>query len=95
ARSQAKWLAHFLSEKLHQDVPVKAVLSIPGWYIKREQKQTPQNILLTNGKAMDFLLTVTSESECLSETLLYSIANIIEEGCKNKETLSFKESRKN
>lgn len=35
AGRQAKWLSHWLRTKLGEDVPVKPVLALPGWYVDR------------------------------------------------------------
>ncbi len=78
AKRQAKWLSSFLSRKIGRDIPVKAVLAIPGWFVDIRQK--PQNLILTNGRNLEFLV---KDKEVLTNNDVALISNIIEERCRN------------
>ena len=74
AKNQAQWLSNFLSQKLRDEIQVKAVLAIPGWYT--ELKQKPKNLIITNGKNLTFL---AKGKECIDENKMLLIVKKIQE----------------
>lgn len=84
ARRQAHWLAEFLSKKLQKKIHVTPVLAIPGWYI--EIKQKPNNLILTNGSKLEFLLRSRGS---IDENTFITVASIIEDRCRNVDPPSF------
>lgn len=48
SRRQAKWLSGFLTQSVGKLVDVKPVLSLPGWYVKREDNKA----MVFNHKAL-------------------------------------------
>ena len=83
AKRQAKWLSRFISQKIGRKISVTAVLALPGWFL--EIKQKPQNLLLTNGHNLDFL--VKYNQEVINKNIMILIKDIIEQHCKNASIL--------
>src|SRR3546814_12919130 len=58
-RSQAKWLARYLSESLGREIPVIPAIALPGWWIDRTEasKRSDVRVFTPMGTGVDFLLT--------------------------------------
>ena len=50
ARSQARWLSHWLESAVGEPIPVTAVLAIPGWFVSQTGKS---DVLTYYGKRPD------------------------------------------
>lgn len=88
ARRNAKWLSEWLSEVVHENVPVSPVLAIPGWYVERE---ITDDIFIFNGKKPQNLLKRTSS---LSETLIERISYQLEQKCRDVEPTAYRQDKK-
>lgn len=84
AKSQAAWLSDWLSSAVGEHVPVRPVLAIPGWYLKKE---SPDNLLLFNGKNPGPLMNAIDGS--LSQHLIARIAHQLELRCRDIEPTAY------
>jgi len=84
AKSQAAWLSKWLSSAVGEYVPVRPVLAVPGWYLKKE---SPDNLLLFNGKNPGPLLNAIDGS--LSPQLITRIAHQLEQRCRDIEPTAY------
>ncbi len=89
SKRQAVWLSQWLSSAVGEQIAVKPVLALPGWFIER-QKPSP-DLILFNGKNPDLLLKwVTSIS--LSDTLMQRVVHQLEQRCRDVEPSVYKKS---
>jgi hypothetical protein len=84
AKSQADWLSKWLSSAVGERVYVRPILAIPGWYLKKE---SPDNLLLFNGKNPGPLLNAVEGS--LSPQLITRIAHQLEQQCRDVEPTAY------
>jgi len=79
AKSQAVWLQKWLFEAVGENIPVKPVLVLPGWFINRTGKG---GIWVCNGKNMQTLLR-HPEHPPLSAKTVQQIAYQLDQRCRN------------
>ncbi|MFW8600542.1 nuclease-related domain-containing protein [Desulfobacterota bacterium M19] len=84
ALRQADWLKNWLRKATAENVNVKPVLAIPGWYITRKAKS---NLLIYNGKNSTFL---ANGDVVLSDKQIQTISFQIEKECRNISAKSYK-----
>jgi len=90
ARRQAEWLAKWLSSAVGEQVQVRPVLALPGWYIDRLK---PSDVYLFNGK--NPLAWAGKKLEApLSDSLIQRIAHQIEQKCRDVEPSAYKKEKK-
>lgn len=89
SKRQAVWLSQWLSSAVGEQIAVKPVLALPGWFIERE-KPSP-DLILFNGKNPGLLLKwVTGIS--LSEALMQRVVHQLEQRCRDEEPSAYKRS---
>lgn len=88
AKRQAVWLSGWLTKAVGEQVPVKPVLALPGWYVDRKAK----DLLVYNGKNPQYLLKITTETP-LSSEMIQRIAHQVEQQCRDVAALAYKKSK--
>jgi hypothetical protein len=90
ARRQAEWLAKWLSSAVGEQVQVRPVLALPGWYIER---QKPTDVYLFNGKNPLAWAGRNTETS-LSDSLIQRIVHQVEQKCRDIEPSAYKKEKK-
>ncbi len=85
AKRQAVWLASWLSSSVGEQVSVKPVLALPGWFVDRKAK----DLLIYNGKNPQYLLKINSETP-LTPEMIQRIAHQIDQKCRNVAPQAYK-----
>ena len=78
AKRQATWLSGWLSKAVGEQVHVKPVLALPGWFVDRKSK----DLLIYNGKNPQYLMKINAEKP-LSLEMVQRVAYQIEQQCRN------------
>ena len=78
AQRQAKWLQEWLSKAVGEDVSVKGILALPGWYVKRTGSG---GIMAYNGKSSSTMLGRVTGSE-LPEKLIKQLTHQLDQRCR-------------
>ncbi len=90
ARRQAEWLAKWLSSAVGEQVQVRPVLALPGWYIERLK---PSDVILFNGKNPIAWTGIRNESH-LSDSMIQRISHQIEQKCRDVAPSGYKNENK-
>lgn len=88
AKRQAVWLSGWLSKAVGEQMPVKPVLALPGWYVDRKAK----DLLIYNGRNPQYLLKITTESP-LSPEMIQRVAHQVEQQCRDVDALAYKKKK--
>jgi hypothetical protein len=88
AKRQAVWLSGWLTKAVGEQVPVKPVLALPGWYVDRKAK----DLLIYNGRNPQYLLKITTEAP-LSSEMIQRIAHQVEQQCRDVEPQAYKKGK--
>lgn len=88
AKRQAVWLSGWLSKAVGDQVPVKPVLALPGWYVDRKAK----DLLIYNGRNRQYLLSITTESP-LSPEMIQRVAHQVEQQCRDVDAQAYKKEK--
>jgi hypothetical protein len=91
ARRQAEWLSRWLTEVVGEPVPVQPVLVIPGWYVERIRRG---NVLVLNGKNDYRFITSQWTNTTLSQELIQSVSDVLEQVCRDVAPMAYKPSQK-
>jgi hypothetical protein len=93
SKRQAVWLSQWLSSAVGEQIAVKPVLALPGWFIER--KKPSPNLILFNGKNPDLLLKwATGTSTPLSAELMQRVVHQLEQRCCDVEPSAYKKNTK-
>lgn len=87
AKRQAVWLTNWLSKAVGEQIPVKAVLALPGWYVDRKNK----DFLIYNGKNPQYLMKISTETP-LSSEMIQRVAHQIEQKCRDVAPQAYKKN---
>lgn len=87
ARRQATWLAGWLSKSVGEQVAVRPVLALTGWFIERKAK----DMLIYNGKNPQYLTKVQIDAPLTTE-FIQRIAHQVEQQCRDVKPLAYKRS---
>jgi hypothetical protein len=90
SKRQAIWLSEWLSSAVGEQIGVKPVLALPGWYIERNQ-HSPE-LILFNGKNPNLLLRWVNGTS-LSEVMMKRIVHQLEQRCRDVEPSAYKKSK--
>jgi hypothetical protein len=90
ARRQAEWLAKWLSSAVGEQVRVRPVLALPGWYI---ESLKPSDVILYYGKNPFGWAGIRPNSP-LSDSLIQRIAHQIDQKCRDVEPSGYKKDKK-
>jgi hypothetical protein len=85
ARRQAVWLSGWLTKAVGEQVPVKPVLALPGWFVDRKAK----DFLIYNGRNPQYLLKITTEIP-LTPEMIQRVAHQIEQRCRDVAPQAYK-----
>jgi hypothetical protein len=81
ARQQAGQLAKFLSESVKEPLPVKAILTLPGWYVIN---RGAGDVLVLNPKMIDAAI-LKPEAAGLSHEQIRQVARVLDQKCRDVE----------
>lgn len=85
ARTQAQWLSKWLSSAVGEKVAVKAVVTLPGWFVDRKGRG---DVLVISGREASSLLKVKQEP--LPDSLVKRIEHQLEQRCRDVEPAMYK-----
>lgn len=85
AKRQAVWLASWLTKAVGEQVQVKPVLALPGWFVDRKAK----DLLIYNGKNPQYLLKIIAEAS-LNPEMVQRISHQVEQKCRDVEAQAYK-----
>jgi hypothetical protein len=80
---QAKWLAKWLTQATGEDIKVKALLALPGWYVKKTSRE---GIWVGNPKMLKHQLPRESK-KVLSEKKIQAICHQLNQRCRDVEPM--------
>ena len=81
ARSQAEYLAGWLSSEVDEPVVVEAALALPGWFVEREK---PDELILLSGQAPHYA-RILKGPEIIDEELLKRLVERLDRKCRQAE----------
>ena len=87
AKRQAAWLAAWLSKAVGEQLLVKPVLALPGWFVDRKSK----DFLIYNGKNPQYLMKIAGEKP-LSPEMIQRVAYQIEQQCRDIAPQAYKKA---
>jgi hypothetical protein len=82
AKRQSKWLSRWLSQAVGEEITVRAVLALPGWFVKRT---APKGIPVVNPKQFDSLFQHIPARPLTAE-MITRIAHQLDQKCCDIET---------
>jgi hypothetical protein len=88
AKRQAQWLARWLSNAVGENVEVRPVVALPGWFVELKQRS---DILVINGKKPTYL--AKPQGAGMSESMVQRIAHQLEQRCRDVEPAAYKNAR--
>lgn len=80
ASRQAAWLSKWLTSAVGEQVAVRAVLALPGWYVDRKSRG---DVLLISGREAPSILK--AKHVALSDSLMKRIEHQLEQRCRDVE----------
>jgi len=81
AKRQSKWLSGWLSQAVGEEITVRAVLALPGWFVKRTSSK---GIPIVNPKQFDSLFDHI-QARPLSTEMITRIAHQLDQKCRDIE----------
>ena len=82
AKRQSKWLSNWLSEAVGEVITVRAILAMPGWFVKRT---APEGMPVVNPKQFDSLFQHIPSRQYSRETIT-RIAHQLDQKCQDIES---------
>lgn len=79
AKRQAKWLSRWLSQAVGEDVTVRAIVALPGWFVKRTSSD---GLPIVNPKQFDSLFQHILPRP-LSGEMITRIAHQLDQKCRD------------
>lgn len=90
ARRQAKWLSKWLSRAVGEQVPVKPVVALPGWFVERAGRG---DVIVISGREAPSLLK-GFQNTTLSDQQITRIAHQLEQRCRDVEPTQYGRQQK-
>jgi hypothetical protein len=87
AKRQASWLAAWLSKAVGEQLAVKPVLALPGWFVDRKSK----DFLIYNGKNPQYLMKIAAEKP-LSPEMIQRVAHQLDQQCRDIVPQAYKKA---
>jgi len=87
AKRNAKWLSKWLSNAIGENVSVRPVLALPGWYVY--PKGSSGDVFVFNPKKPQLLIDILGK-DSLSEIIVERISFQLEQKCRDVEPIAFK-----
>lgn len=84
AKRQAKWLSTWISSAIGEDVAARAVVALPGWFVKRT---SPDGIPVVNPGQFTSLFEHIGPRD-LSDKMIRRIVHQIEQKCRDIDPVS-------
>jgi len=84
AKRRAKWLSTLISSAIGEDVAARAIVALPGWFVKRT---SPDGIPVVNPRQFTSLFEHIGPRE-LSDKMIRRIVFQIEQKCRNVDPVS-------
>ena len=81
AQSQASWLSNWLGQAMGEPLAVRAIVALPGWFIKRTSSE---GIPVANPKQFASLFEHINPRS-LSDPMITRITNLLDQTCGDKE----------
>jgi len=81
AKRQSKWLADWLSRSVGEELAVRAVLALPGWFVKRT---AAEGMPVVNPKQFDSLFDHI-QSRALTPDMISRITHQLDQKCQDIE----------
>lgn len=88
AKRQAVWLSGWLTKAVGEQVSVRPVLALPGWFVDRKAR----DLLIYNGRNPQYLIKITTEKP-LSSEMVQRIAHQVEQQCRDVVALAYKKKK--
>jgi hypothetical protein len=83
AKRQSKWLSNWLGHAVGEEITVRAVLALPGWFVKRT---APKGIPVVNPKQFDSLFQHIP-ARSLTTEMITRIAHQLDQKCCDIDTV--------
>ena len=90
AQRQAQWLSRWLSSAVGESVPVRAAVTLPGWYVTQTGRG---EVLVFNGKRPDVVFP-NVRSTRMSPEMIQRIAHQVEAKCRDVSPRAYGNSTK-
>jgi len=87
AKRQAAWLAAWLSKAVGEQLLVRPVLALPGWFVDRKSK----DFLIYNGKNPQYLMKIAGE-KTLSPEMIQRVAHQLDQQCRDIAPQAYKKA---
>lgn len=84
-KRQAVWLNKWLSSAVGEQIPVRPVLALPGWFVENTKRG---DVLVFSGKSPQFLSKL-KVAQGLSESMIQRISHQLEQRCRDVEPSSY------
>lgn len=81
AKRQSKWLGTWLSQAVGEDISVRAIVALPGWFVKRTSSK---GIPIVNPKQFDSLFAHIQPRPLTTE-MITRIAHQLDQKCRDIE----------
>lgn len=83
AKRQSKWLANWLSQAVGEEITVRAIVALPGWFVKRTSSK---GIPIVNPKQFGSLFEHIP-ARPLTTAMITRIAHQLDQKCRDIETV--------
>jgi hypothetical protein len=87
AKRQAAWLSDWISKAVGEQLPVRPVLALPGWFVDRKSK----DFLIYNGKNPQYLMKIAGEKP-LSPEMIQRVAHQLDQQCRDIAPQAYKKT---
>lgn len=84
ANRQARWLANYLRKETGETYAATAVVSLPGWYVERTARISPEMVQVINPKNSRWLLLPEKKIPVLDSPKIQRAANAVEKLARAK-----------
>lgn len=81
AKRQSQWLADWLSRAVGEEITARAILALPGWFVKRT---APEGIPVVNPKQFDSLFEHIP-ARTLTSSMISRITHQLDQKCRDIE----------
>jgi len=81
AKRQSKWLSNWLSQAVGEDITVRAIVALPGWFVKRTSSE---GIPIVNPKQFDSLFDHI-QARPLTTEMIIRISYQLDQKCRDIE----------
>lgn len=90
SKRQAVWLSKWLSSATGEQINVRPVLALPGWFVERTKAG---DVIVINGKS-PHVLAKTGSNGKLSDASIQRISHQLEQRCRDVEPVAYRKYKK-